>query len=144
MGARAALAGLILFCCLPGCSFTLTTAPPAHALRLPPNARLECTSSRAAPVVDSVLAGLAGLETTVGALADDRDFEGEPFSREVFLGASIGAGALFTVSAIYGFSVTSDCRDAKAMQEFKRGQRDIDGEPPPAEPITYPAPGASP
>jgi len=100
---------LILLTTLPGCSFLFTTAPK-HAE--PPPAEYvpnECTTSKAAPVVDTVIAGLEGIRTGYALTADPSAYDKAPISRGVDIAFGIGFLALFTASAIYGYSITSEC-----------------------------------
>lgn len=92
-----------------GCSAVFVDAPPAD----PQTQRyFDCTSSRLAPVSDTVLTGVAAL-ATLGAVSDDSS------SRA----ASLAFGSAVTIalgaSAIHGFSTTSDCRLAKRELEHR-------------------------
>ncbi|MEO5767268.1 MAG: hypothetical protein ABIS92_02865 [Polyangia bacterium] len=87
-----------------GCSFAFVDAPPARATSLP---YFDCTSSRLAPNADVALAALFAL-TAIGAASDSQtsaDMGGE------LTATALGAGML--VSAIHGWKVTADCREAK-------------------------------
>ncbi|HYQ45368.1 MAG TPA: hypothetical protein VER11_25455 [Polyangiaceae bacterium] len=106
------LSGVIIWSfvvALPGCSFLFTTAPK-HAE--PPPAEYvpsECTSSKAAPVVDTVIAGLEGIRTGYALSADQSAYEKAPISRGADIAFGLGFLALFTASAIYGYSITGQC-----------------------------------
>lgn len=85
-----------------GCSllFVNTAAPPAPR---------DCTSSRLAPVVDSVLAGYQTLRTGAALSADDELYKryGVPREADVAVGATLTA--LFLGSAVYGYIKTAEC-----------------------------------
>ena len=97
---------------LPGCSFLFTTAPksapsPVGATSEPEPSN--CTTSKAAPIVDTVIAGLEGVRTGLAMTADDSAYANAPFSREADIAFGVGFLALFTASAVYGFYVTGEC-----------------------------------
>lgn len=124
---------------LVGCSLLFTTKPPRNIETLPPSAPVECTTSKAAPVIDTVVAGLQVIRTAVAASADDSDYEDAPISREADIGFGLAFAALFTASAAYGYTVTGQCRQAKnRMLEEPQGQP---FQPAPARP---PAPAPPP
>ena len=93
---------------LPGCSFLFTTAPK-HADSPAEFVSNKCTTSKAAPIVDSVLAGLEGVRTGVALAADKSAYQNAPISRGADIGLGLGFLALFGASAIYGFYVTGEC-----------------------------------
>jgi len=100
---------LSLVAALPGCSFLFTTAPK-HAE--PPPAEYvphECTTSKAAPIIDTVIAGLEGIRTGYALAADQSAYEQAPISRGADIALGLGFLALFSASAIYGYSITSEC-----------------------------------
>jgi hypothetical protein len=70
---------------------------------------VNCTTSKAAPIVDTILAGLEGGRTALAVSADDGAYRNAPISREADIGFAIGFATLFTASAIYGFAVTNHC-----------------------------------
>jgi len=93
---------------LPGCSFLFTTAPkqadsPAEFVSK------KCTTSKAAPIVDTVIAGLEGVRTGIAVAADKSVYENAPISRGADIGLGLGFLALFGASAIYGYYVTGEC-----------------------------------
>src|SRR6478736_3552131 len=96
---------------LPGCSFLFTTAPkgPAPSTEQAQYAPHECTTSKAAPIVDTVIAGLEAVRTGYAVAAPDSVYEGAPISRGVDIGFGLGFLALFGASAIYGYYVTGEC-----------------------------------
>jgi len=97
---------------LPGCSFLFTTAPktePTSAGSIYESAPNNCTTSKAAPVVDTVIAGLEGVRTGLALAADKSAYADAPISKEADIAFGLGFLALFGASAIYGFYVTSEC-----------------------------------
>ena len=90
-----------------GCSAVFVDAPPADH---PTQRYFDCTSSRLAPVSDTVLTGLGGL-ATLGAASDDSS------SRAASLAFGSAVTIALAASAIHGFSTTSDCRVAKSELE---------------------------
>jgi hypothetical protein len=101
---------------LTGCSPLFITAPPPKSERVA-GVEPKCTTSNAAPAIDTVIAGLQAIRTIVAVAADDSDYSNLPISRP----ADIGLGSLLTVAfaaaAGYGFSTTSSCEEAK--QDFR-------------------------
>jgi hypothetical protein len=98
---------------------------------------VNCTTSKAAPVVDSVITGLEGLRTLVAISSDDSVYKNVPISREADIGIGVGLSALFVGSAIYGFSVTSRCENIIRNREPPRY-------PTPDEPPSSPEPSSHP
>jgi hypothetical protein len=95
---------------LPGCSFLFVTRPQNAALS--PTAEYvpnECTQSKAAPILDTVFAGLEAGRTVYAATADHSVYEGAPISRGADIAFGLGFLALFGASAIYGYAVTGEC-----------------------------------
>ena len=118
---------LAVFLALSGCSFAFVSGPPPDHARL---SYFDCTTSRLAPVLDTVLTGLMALNVLTLAAASDADWassnhcnQGDPncpvLSRN---GAMIIDGALGVAGAagmIYGFSKTGACREAKHEQALR-------------------------
>jgi hypothetical protein len=77
---------------------------------------MPCTSSKAAPIIDTVLAGYEVVRTAAAVAASDRTYDDLPISRGADIGLGLGFLALFGASAAYGYVVTSACSDAKARQ----------------------------
>ncbi len=100
-----------------GCSFLFTTAPPSHAERLPPGAPLECTTSKLAPALDTTFAAAEGVRTGLALAADDSNYEDKPIGRGLQVGVAAGLTALFAAAAVYGFSITGGCKDAKLLHD---------------------------
>ena len=102
---RALLLGGAL-ACEPGCSVVFVDGPPANHPEL---AHVECTTSRALPIVDTVIAGAYGLAGA--STATERAPGGpSPAYRSVpmlAMAAAVGA------SAVHGYAKTTDCRAAR-------------------------------
>jgi hypothetical protein len=85
-----------------GCSFLFVT-PPA------PPSRRECTSSRLAPVVDSLAAGYQTFRTVHAVTAPDSVYQQLGVPREADIAVGAGLTAVFLGSAIYGYVNTAEC-----------------------------------
>lgn len=108
---------LALACAAPGlggCSFLFSSAPPAGAERLTPDSKVDCSTSKAPPIADSVIAGLQAVRTGLAVAAEDRVYRDSPISREADIGIGLGLTALFLGSAIYGYSASSRCTEVKS------------------------------
>src|SRR5687768_11374098 len=102
----------------------------------------ECTSSKVAPVLDSVFAGVQAVRTVLAITADDRVYDDpQPLSREADVGIGFGLTALFLGSAAYGYATTSKCATAEQKQ-LESDDRHEWTTPVPAR--TIPAPTAGP
>jgi hypothetical protein len=107
---------------LSGCSFAFVRPPPAPEKRsAPPGVQVECTTSRAAPIVDAVITAFQALRTAVAVSSTEADYVDAPIDREVDIAAGVTLTTLFGVSAIYGFYATSQCDTAKAAQVVETG-----------------------
>jgi len=121
-------AGLLALTLLPftGCSWLLVTKPPEPPL--PASPPLECTTSVASPVMDTVAAGLlAGLGVATIVAASPQAI-GTPCTdycglfRGLTAGIAVGGAVLVAAavplafSAGYGYATTSDCRQLKEAQ----------------------------
>ena len=97
-----------------GCSFVAVRRPPPA---LAPDAPLECTQSRVAPVLDTAgaigtpIVGLAmwGLCTFTSAM---QSWSSDPLQLKCgpLLWGTVLSTAAYTGSAVYGFHATADCR----------------------------------
>lgn len=101
---------------LSGCSFLFVDGPPDHPERVSRQSELRCTTSKAAPIIDTVIAGYQVIRTGAAVAASDSTYDGAPISRGADIGLGLGFMALFGASAAYGYVVTGDCKDAKARQ----------------------------
>ncbi|HMJ10348.1 MAG TPA: hypothetical protein VK524_03025 [Polyangiaceae bacterium] len=102
---------------------------PLPAERNLPERPGPCTSSKALPTVDTVIAGLQLAGVAVAASANESDYEGSPITRkgDIALGATMAA--LFATSAVYGFTSTSRCDELKQQQvhDWEWMKNDVDG-----------------
>jgi hypothetical protein len=102
-----------------GCSALFVNAPPDE---VPKGVEPPCTTSRAAPIVDTVIGGLQAVRTGAAALVDDSVYRDAPISRE----ADIAIGTLLTVtfvaSAVHGFGATSRCSELKSEARMRSEQ----------------------
>jgi len=97
---------------LSGCSWLLVEAPPPGHEHL---RYFDCSTSRAAPIVDTVLGGLYGLTAVEMAVDRSGSGSGVPAGETVTLVVvEAGLAAMFGVSAVYGYGTTAKCDDAKA------------------------------
>jgi hypothetical protein len=97
-----------------GCSFLFTKKLPSEPDRLSVIAPIKCTSSQAAPIVDSAVGALQVVRTALAINADDSAYTESLISREADIGFGVTLAALFISSAAYGFVVTGDCRAWKS------------------------------
>lgn len=89
-----------------GCSFLFTTSPPD---RVTAYTSVDCTTSNAAPVIDGVL----GVLNAAGTIYEvNSDYPPE------YIAAGVGWTLLLSVSAIYGASVVSVCREAREKRDW--------------------------
>jgi hypothetical protein len=111
---------MLLVAASPGCSFVFTRGPeatvsPARSGELFGTTSPDCTSSVAAPVVDTVLAtlSLALIGAAVIAVANCKG-SGSPAQSAGAIAIAGGAatGAVFTASAVAGYQRTAACRAA--------------------------------
>jgi hypothetical protein len=130
---------------LPGCSFLFVSPPPSNAGYAGSVRAIEpvrCTSSKAGPVVDTVIAGLEAVRTGVALAADDSAYKDFPISRGADIGLGIGLFSLFAASAAYGYVVTGNCVDANGGARYARPKyyrtesqdSESDSDSPPAPP----------
>jgi hypothetical protein len=135
---------------LPGCSFLFTTAPksePTYGGAASEYQSSNCTTSKAAPIVDTVIAGLEGVRTGLALAADKGDYENAPISKEADIAFGLGFLALFGASAIYGFVVTDKCSKLHhhgVVVEQHRADEDRETGDPNDLPPRAPAPARSP
>ncbi len=100
-----------------GCSFVFTRSPPEHPELVPVQHPIECTSSKAAPIVDVIITGFQVVRTSLAIAADDEQYEDFPITRGADIGIGAGLAALFAVSSGYGFANTNDCARMKRAHE---------------------------
>ena len=131
---RAVCLSLILSCT--GCSFLFVSGKPTNTEALPPSEPVECTTSKASPVLDTVFAGLEVARTGYALSLKDGDYQGQTLSRGADIGLGVAFVALFASSAIYGYVKTGDCADAKTQHERSRVRYQTPVEPAPLPPPT--------
>jgi hypothetical protein len=116
----------LLVAASPGCSFIFTRGPDAtsYAQRSPEPDRVSapaCTSSVAAPVVDTALATLSLALVGAGIFAASAFSGFDDSSQAVgvyFIIGGAATGAVFTASAVAGYQRTAACRatlESKAL-----------------------------
>jgi hypothetical protein len=123
------LAGAIGVLTLSGCSFAFVHGPPANHRRM---SFFDCTSGNVLPVVDALVTA-ASVAATAGAASGDASTR-----KADMIGYAVDA-ALFGASAIYGFSKTSDCREAQAELIARLPPTPLEpymAPPPPVDPWT--------
>ena len=142
-----------------GCSLGFVAGPPPEHAALP---SFSCSDSRVAPILDTVLGGLAGLAVVSAAGSTDAMWE----MNNSQLGSRTDAIAMFApllaleaASAYYGYTRVHACSAAR-QQALARVQTRLPGmqpiwppaamtpapaaPPAPAPPASPPAPGAAP
>jgi hypothetical protein len=85
-------------------------------MKLGPSKPVECTTSKMAPVFDTLFAGLELVRTGVALSADDYDYRDFPISRGADIAFGVGFTGLFAASAGYGYATTSKCQSVKEQQ----------------------------
>ena len=97
-----------------GCSFIFVKGPPSQ----PRQARvIDCTTSKVAPVLDSVFGGLQVVRTVLATTVSDSYYQTAPISRGTDIGLGLAFTALFVGSAAYGIVETGQCADLKEKFE---------------------------
>jgi hypothetical protein len=89
-----------------GCSLAFVNGPPANHQKL---AYFDCSSSRALPTLDLLVAGAATVDAIPGVANG-----ASGLSNHTELAVFGTEAALFAASAIYGFSKTAECRQAQS------------------------------
>jgi hypothetical protein len=108
-----------------GCSWLLVTPPPPPPLRTAP---VECTTDRAAPVADTVLAG-ASLASAIYL------FQANQYPNRVrYIGVDLFVAMLWISSAGYGYSRVAACEAAQELASMPAGRPRPLGSPRPAAP----------
>jgi len=130
-----------------GCSLLFTNGPGSEeapaAEKIPP----DCSTSRIPPIADTTLAAFQAVRTGLAIGARDSVYDGSPtssedespISREVDIGIGITWVALYTASAVYGFSNTAACDAAKKKVADRRPAR-LQRAAAPAAPVERPVP----
>jgi hypothetical protein len=87
--------------------------PPEHVEQPVARPNAQCTSGKAAPIVDSIITGYQMVRTAYAATASSGAYSGSPISREADITLGVGLAGLFLASSIYGFVNTSRCSRLK-------------------------------
>jgi hypothetical protein len=101
------LAPLLLPCA--GCSATFMSAPPAGGASGQARPHVDCSSSYAWPIVDTVLASYQLAGVALAATRDDSDYDRYPISRRTDMALGVGFAAVFAASATYGYISATRC-----------------------------------
>jgi len=96
-----------------GCSVSFMNSAPADAARGHARPHFDCTSSYAAPIVDSALATYQLVGVGYAATLDDSAYDNYPISRRADMAIGAGFAALFVGSAVYGYLSAAHCRRIK-------------------------------
>ena len=105
-----------------GCSLIFVKTPANDGSVSSRSSGGDCTSSRLAPALDTVVGALQLVRTGMAASASDSVYENPdaPLSREADIALGAGFMALFVGSAIYGFAHTNQCSRLKHSTEADR------------------------
>jgi hypothetical protein len=122
---NAALSAVLALACS-SCSFVFVQ-PPHHVEDQLAESPRHCTSSKAAPIVDTLITGLEAVRTGLAVSADDSAYQNSPIDRKTDIGLGVGLTALFLASSIYGFYETGQCH-----ANVPRTHTPDDSEPAPA------------
>jgi hypothetical protein len=125
-----------------GCSFAFVSGPPANHRQLP---AFSCTESRVVPVLDTIWTVLQTTNLIAAAASSDQQwsdlFNGNPpLSRGAAIPLYAVVAALGAAGMYYGYTRTSECREAKEEVAGRAAQPMPNG----AAPGTWPPPGAAP
>jgi hypothetical protein len=146
MGCRCSMAwaALPLAIMTSGCSFIFVNGPPDPPPPPPGPGQYamvpECTTSRAWPIVDTIVGGYQVVRTVYAVSAPDSAYSSAPISREVDIAAGVSLTALFVASAITGYGRTSACDDFRARLFVPRPMTPAYPGVPPTPPVAHPAP----
>jgi len=102
-------------------------------LNLPPMARPPCTSSKVAPILDTIAGAFGAVSFLNSTTLDDEYFTSRGTTRGAVMGLGAGWAAVFLGSAAYGYYTTSQCHN------LKRGHTNA-----PSTPGAFPTPSESP
>ena len=93
-----------------GCSPTFMTPPPPGSAAGVARPSVDCTTSYAWPVVDTVLGAYQLGGVVYAATLDDSRYDGYPISRKADMAIGASLAAVFAASATYGYITASRCR----------------------------------
>jgi hypothetical protein len=96
-----------------GCSLLFVKPPPSTG-KIQTGAPKKCTTSRAMPILDTIVTGFEVVRTGMAVGADKSVYSDpdQPLSREADIALGVGFAALFLGSAVYGYSATARCDQA--------------------------------
>jgi hypothetical protein len=125
-----------------GCSFTFVH-PRASSGQVA-GARRACTSSKLAPILDTIFTGAQLARTAYALSASDSVYDdpAQPLSRGADVGLGVGLASLFLGSAIYGYVHTSECSKGRQGPSEATDDADLTPESWTTSP-TRPKPAAS-
>ncbi len=144
---------LITSLALTGCSFLFASGPPAQHRQLP---IFECTTSRAAPIADTVFGVLQVIGIAITASQSEAEYNEaneitkggrDPIiKRSTSIGLNVAFGLMWGLSAYTGYSRTSACRAAKneLLIRASTGQYNYGTGPQPQPYAPQPAPAPAP
>jgi hypothetical protein len=133
-----------------GCSLAFVSGPPSNHARLP---AFECSTSKWAPVADSVVAGIQALNFAAAASSTDEKWHdaycqpgdrtcSPPAARGTTMAISAAVALVFGASLYYGFTRVGDCKDAKSELALRATTPIAPAAPVVASPTIAPAPAA--
>lgn len=98
-----------------GCSFIFVKPPPSPEPGTTSAGPGRCTSSKVAPVLDTLFTGLEGARIVYAATAADSVYSDpkQPLSRGTDIALGVGFAALFLSSAVYGYINTAECSERR-------------------------------
>jgi hypothetical protein len=120
-----------------GCSFIFVRGPPSQ----PRQTRVvDCTTSRVAPVLDTIFGGLEAVRTGVALAASDANYQNTSINRSADIGLGLAFTGLFVGSAVYGYIETGRCDDIKTKSESTESSDEESSKSKPSStPTTAPA-----
>jgi hypothetical protein len=128
-------ATLCVLCSMSGCSWLFVQPLPPPPLRTEP---LNCTTSRAAPVLDTLFTATNVASAIYVGSQDNVANKGTAVT------FGLAVAALWLSSAVYGYSKTSECEDAMAEDQPPPRRRYYAPPPRYQSPPPYSAPPPSP
>lgn len=110
---RAVVGGLagVMLAGTPGCSFIFTQGPRRDYRE---HAYVDCSTTMAPPVIDTIFGGLLGIGAAVVATSPPGRNQSDGNHRLVSA-IAIAEAAVAAGSAVYGYQRTAACRNAKAQ-----------------------------
>ncbi len=96
-----------------GCSILFTRGPDVAPAQMTADTPVTCSGSVVAPVFDTLFTGTHIGSAIFGLTQPDKTFEGDSGVRTGVIAADLGLAAVHLVSALYGYSASASCREAK-------------------------------